>query len=151
MTAINEAHQILSSHKTRLAHLLELTTGSRPREITTIDDEEAEQFMSFNTIMRRVDNHLQAKEAAGTAMERALLQSEGLEQVDSLQTFQLQLNQQIGGIETQIQELDEHWLAQRQQQKEPPLMASLEHLYRRISHLTKWHAQIQDRLSKLAT
>lgn len=150
--ALNNAHQTLRETRTRLAHLLELETGAVPERIQAVDQSLADLFFQVGALCRQVDAFLADRSKATSPLGKAGLFARGLEWTGRLQDLLQKIGQTQTSFETELHSMNGHWLtpAPRSERDHPRQLARLEEIYRHVSYLNRWTAQLQERLVQLA-
>ena len=144
---LTTAFNCLRSPKARLLHLIELETGSRPQTVDEVPPAITEFFMEVMHTMRETDAFLRQWSAV-SGLVKAQMFAQAQEWVEKLQATMARINAEITRLDAELIELTDHWA------KEPNATAKFQprlvDLYRLFSFYSRWAAQIQDRLTRLA-
>jgi DnaJ-domain-containing protein 1 len=153
-TEINGAYQCLLQPRDRLAHLLELESGRKPAAIQTAPAPLMNLFLEVGELCREVDKFLEEKRAARSPLLLVSLFEHGQGLADKINLLQQRLRQLSAENEAGLRKQNRIW------EKAPPLgdsrrvgalpLAELEEYYRAFSYVSRWCAQLQERLVQLA-
>jgi hypothetical protein len=153
-TDLNTAYQVLRDPRARLLHLLELETGSRPRDIQRIPGGTMDLFVEIGQACRDVDAFLLERSRVTSPMLRVRVFQQGLDWVGRLKALREQVKAKAEGLEDGLRLLNEDW------ETAPPPgdparaaalpLGRLEELYRALSYVSRWTGQIEERLAQLA-
>lgn len=154
-TELNTGYQALRDSRQRLLHLLELETGARPREIQRIPPGTMELFTEIGQVCREADAFLAERRGVESPMLKVRLFQQGMAWVGRLQALQARVNARGEALEEELRGLNPAWdtappPGHPERTARLPL-ARLEELYRGLSYVARWSAQIQERLVQLAT
>ncbi len=148
-TELNAAYQCLREPKTRLLHLLELETGTKPGQIQRIPPELMDLSLEAGQICREADTIL--KEKAGTSSP--LLQVQIFERAqritEILSVFQAKLESLRDTVLGDIRAVDAHWNDSGDSGRSGVLLR-LEKLYSLLSYYERWLAQVRERIVQLS-
>jgi molecular chaperone HscB len=151
---LNAAYSTLRDIKLRLAHLLQLETGSVPREIQRIPAAVADLIFEAGQLIRDADDLIAAKAANTSPMLKLRHFEAGLALADKLLALQRRLNDVAGTLDREMRDLNPHW--SRADGVEPARRADLlplgrlTDLYHAQSYVTRWMQQLQERIAQLA-
>lgn len=153
-TQLNAAYRCLHDPKERLAHLLQLETGTRPVQVHSIPPQTAELFIQVSQLCREVDSLLGRKRKQTSPLLRAQLFSQALPWTEKLQAIKVQLEHQRTDLLRMLETFNPAW------ENAPPIgspervgalpLQPVEQIYRSLSYINRWTAQIQERLVELA-
>jgi DnaJ-domain-containing protein 1 len=151
-TEINAAYQCLRDPKERLRHLLELETGGKPAQVHQVPATVADLFIEISNLCRSVDVFLNEKNQQTSPLLKAMIFERGLEWTDRLQELQGEVNRQRDALLERLKSLDQAWTGL----DEPPSpdrvqnlpLAELEEVYRMLSYLKRWSAQLENRATR---
>ena len=153
-TEINAAYQCLLQPRDRLAHLLELESGKKPAAIQTAPSAFMNLFLEVGNLCREVDKFLEEKRAAKSPLLQVSLFEHGQGLADRINALQQNLRQISTDNEAGLRRQNLIW------EKAPPVgdprrapalpLADLEEYYRAFSYVSRWSAQLQERLVQLA-
>lgn len=147
-TELNAAYQRLREPRDRLRHLLDLEGGSTAHEQTRVPSDIAEIFFEIGQACRDADAHLTQQAKAGSPLLKAQLFARGQECAEKLFGLQQTVNARVQKMHEDLKALDARWPAAPP--VPPALLDQLDDLYRRISFCTRWSAQMQERIVRLA-
>ncbi len=142
--ALNAAYNCLRDSKERLQHLLTLEHGSKPAEIHAILPATADLFLEVGQFCRAVDAFLAEKERASSPLLKAQLFQQAADWSVPLGSLQKKIASQREEAEGALRALDSEW-----QTGARPL-DPLEQIFHRLSYLTRWQQQLQERFVRLA-
>jgi curved DNA-binding protein CbpA len=141
---LNAAQTILREPATRLRHLLELVAPENVAVPASPPAELGDLFMQIASIRQRLEALKKRQGAATSPLSRALLAGdEG--------TVRRELEAVVGLLEAaeaaaldEVREIDRSW-----DEQASAAAAALGQIYRRLSYLTRWAAQIKESLFNL--
>jgi len=147
-TELNRAYQTLREPKDRLAHLLELETGLKPTAIQTAPEELMKVFLQIGTVCRETDQFIEHKKTVTSPLLQVDLFGRAQELTARIQQLQQDVRRRTNDAERALRlfedgRKDDVDTASRRR-------AELEESYRTFSYLTRWNAQLQERLVQLA-
>jgi DnaJ-domain-containing protein 1 len=153
-TELNAAYQCLREPKDRLRHLLELETGTQPKQVHNLSGETAGWFTAVTQLCRDVDAFLADRAKVTSPLLKVPLFEHGQEWTDKLQAGQRQVNQRKEELIAALKEMNDAWAAAPavgtpQRAAALPLQR-LEEIYRAMSYLTRWGGQLQERVLQLS-
>jgi hypothetical protein len=153
-TQLNSAYQCLLRPRERLGHLLELESGKKPDAIQSAPSAFMDLFMEVGGLCSEVDKFLERKRSAGSPLLQVSLFERGQELADKINTLQRKLKEISAEHEAGLHRLNKAW------EKAPRIgdprrlailpLEDLEKHYRAFSYLSRWSAQLQERLVQLA-
>ena len=152
--ALNTAYQTLRESRDRLLHLIELETGAKPRDIQKIPPGTMDLFVEVAQACKAGDEYLAEKATAVSPMLKLRLLQAGLEWMDRFQTLQARVNARRSELDGELKSMNAAW------ESAPPPgdpgrpaalpLEDLETVYRAMSYVARWSAQIQERLVRLS-
>ena len=151
---LNAAYRCLREPKDRLAHLLALERGQKPGGVERVPAEMMDLFLRVGELCRGADAFL--AESAG--IDSPLLKVErfkrSLEWVDELQPLWQKLKSRQEQLDAELKTMNAAWesappTGQADRAGRLPLDA-LEEVYRTLSYLTRWIAQVHERIVQLS-
>lgn len=151
---VNTAYQALREARSRVLHLLELERGQKPRDIQRIPPGTMDLFVEIGQCCRDADAFLARRQETTSPMLKVALFRQGLDWAAKLQALQARVQERSRTLEEELQALNPVWAA-----APPPGDAGrssvlplerLEDLYRALCYVTRWQAQIQERMVQLA-
>jgi curved DNA-binding protein CbpA len=149
----NSAYNTLREPKNRLLHLLELETGGKPADIQRIPPGTMDLFVEVGQTCREADAFLAERLQVTSPMLRVQLFEKGMEWTDRLTALQNAINQKRQAWMAELQQMNEIW---KEAPSDPVLRTAklplerLEQLYRGLSYVARWTAQIQERVVQLS-
>ena len=151
---LNSAYQCLRDTKERLRHLLELEQGAKPRPLLEVTPEGADFYFQLGEVCREADRFLERKKQAASPLHKAELFKTSMEWVGRLEVYQGQLESRSERLQAELKDLNTAWqtvpiTGSNAGVPELPLPA-LEKLYRELSYLSRWAAQIRERILQLS-
>ncbi len=152
-TALNAAFNTLREPKDRLQHLLELETGAKPGNIQSTPTELTDLFFEVGRLCRDVDFFLLEKGRANSPLLKVKMFQRAMDWTNQINALQVRLNAKRGELETALSAMNEVWTtapAEPEARRAALPLARLEQLYRTFSFLSRWTAQLQDRVVQLA-
>lgn len=152
-TALNAAFNTLREPKDRLQHLLELESGAKPGNIQSTPPELMDLFFEVGRLCRDVDFFLLEKNRANSPLLKVKMFQRGMDWTSQINALQARLNAKRGELEAALAAMNEAWAAaplEPETRRAVLPLARLEQLYRTFSFLSRWTAQLQDRLVQLA-
>jgi curved DNA-binding protein CbpA len=137
------AYRVLSNPKSRLQHLLN-SEASAP-QTSEIPSGVAGLFMSTAELVRQIDQLLQRRDGAVSALAKSMLRSE----LVAIQTrAEVALKELEGLYEmalTDLKQLDERWTNDRQR-----VVPELARLSQQFGYLERWIGQLREKQFQLA-
>jgi len=152
---LNEAHQILREPRERLLHLLELEAGGKPKDIQKIPPGTMDLFVEVGQTCRDCDEHLRKQVAAVSPILRLQLMQAGLDWVERMESLAGRVRGRGSELEAELRSMNAAWET-APAPGDPGRAAALplerlEQIYRAMSYVSRWMAQIQERVVQLAT
>ena len=150
---LNAASQCLINLKQRLQHLLELETGVKPEVVEKVDEDIMGLFLKVGQVIHQVDKFLRERDTIDSPLLKVGKFQEGMEWGENLKTLLAEIRSTQEAAYPELMQMNAHWLPPDSSQstvttRSLPL-ARLECLYRRVSHTSRWIAQLQDRIMRL--
>jgi curved DNA-binding protein CbpA len=145
---LNAAYNCLREPKERLAHLLELETGAKPRQVQNVPSELMNEFMEITNVCRGADTFLAEKNATTSPLLRLQLFERGHEWTEKLMTLQGKTNSWRQVLLARLKEIDGEW--ERNAGERKGLLALLEKNCQLLGYFGRWSAQIQERIVQLS-
>ncbi len=137
---LNAALEVLKSPVTRLKHLIEQHSKT-PWRAVPLESGLMSLFEKLGPLLQQSAAFLSRKQAATTALARALLSSEEMRLRESLEALNEQIEEQWQQLEAELPSCDE-----RLKSADESVWADLQALQAKFAYLTKWRAQIRERL-----
>ena len=152
-TALNAAFTTLREPKDRLQHLLELESGAKPGNIQSTPAELTDLFFEVGRLCRDVDFFLLEKSRASSPLLKVKMFQRAMDWTGQINALQLRLNAKRGEMETELGAMNGAWAgapSEPEARRTVLPLARLEQLYRTFSFLSRWTAQLQERVVPLA-
>jgi hypothetical protein len=149
---LNAAYNCLRDPKDRLRHLLELELGGKPADIQRVPPEMMDGHFAVAGLCREADNLI----AESARISSPILKVQQFERNQEL-TEKLRARQQIINVRheklmKELESMNPAWLSRSANdaaQPELPL-ENLDAIYRELGYLTRWSAQLQERVVQLS-
>lgn len=152
-TALNAAFNTLREPKDRLHHLLELESGAKPGNIQSTPAELTDLFFEVGRLCRDVDFFLLEKGRANSPLLKVKMFQRAMDWTNQINVLQQRLNAKRGELEAELSAMNEVWAAAPSESEARGAvlpLARLEQLYRTFSFLSRWTAQLHERVVQLA-
>jgi DnaJ-domain-containing protein 1 len=150
-TELNAAYHCLRDHRNRLAHLLQLELGSKPKDLQQMPEDLARAFMEVAQLCRQVDDYLLEKERAASPMLQVQLFERGQEWVETIGALQVRLATRREDLIQRLKALDAGWdTMPGGSAARGDAVRQLEEIYRLLSFFARWSEQMQERLARIA-
>ena len=150
---LNAAYTCLREPKARLAHLFELETGARPKEVEQILPGTMELFMEVSQLCRQVDAFLAERARVTSPLIKVEMFEHAQDWTGKLNALQQKLNSRRKELLAELKDIDAAWMAAPatgpSRAASLPL-AQLEKAGREFSYAGRWTAQVQERVVQLA-
>ena len=151
---LNAAHNVLREPKDRLAHLLELELGHRPATVQPVPADALELFLNVGQLCREVDEFIAERVQVTSPLLKVQSFERGLALVGRVSGLQTTLSRRQEALEAALKSLNDPWTVA------PPVgspgraarlpLARAEAIYRALSYLGRWRAQLQERFVQLS-
>jgi len=145
---LNAAYNCLREPKERLAHLLSLELGTKPRDLQQMPDDLAETFLEVAQLCRETDEFLEEKDQAASPLLQVQLFEHGQGWLEKISGLQSKLTSRREALTDELKTLDTEWT--KADAARGRILEQLEELYRLMSFFTRWSGQLQERLVRLA-
>ena len=146
---LNAAYNCLREPKERLLHLLELESGSRPKDVGQIPSDVMTLFMEASHLLRSADAFLQTRAKTTSPLLKARMFQEGADLAAQLQAFGQRINALREPLMAELKEMNCVWELAPPPDSPARLAAlplsRLEEIYRRLSFFARWTSQVQER------
>jgi DnaJ-domain-containing protein 1 len=143
--ALNTAYATLREPKDRLGHLLELELAGKPRGIESVPADLMERFMEVAKLCRDVDAFLAGRGAVTSPLLKVQQFQQAMAWSDRLTTSA----SQIAAAADAVVQTTAPAIGTSERESALPLR-DLETAFRRLSFLTRWNAQLRERIARLA-
>lgn len=152
--ALNSAYNTLREPKERLGHLLELERGRRPSGIESVPAEWMDGFMEVGQLCRAVDAFLAEQSKVTSPLLKVQRFQQAMEWTDKLNSVAGSLNAKLEAATGELQLLNEAWesapaVGDSARAETLPL-DQLESVFRTVSFVSRWIAQLRERVVRLA-
>ncbi|MGI9087652.1 MAG: DnaJ domain-containing protein [Chthoniobacterales bacterium] len=141
-TELNQAYQVLRDPKRRLQHLFEIENA--PRAAPAIPAELEKLFPEVARVTQQADAVLEKARHASNALARSLLKTELLRTTRTLEEMRQTLSALYEQASSAVREINHRW--EVDQAREFP---ALHDLYLRFSYLSRWLAELDEKLLQL--
>ena len=153
-SALNSAYNTLRNPKERLGHLLELERGSKPSGIESVPAEWMDGFMEVGQLCRAVDAFLAEQSKVTSPLLKVQRFQQAMEWTDKLNSVAGSLNAKLEAATGEVQLLNEAWssapaVGDGARADALPL-DQLERAFRTVSFVSRWIAQLRERVVRLA-
>jgi curved DNA-binding protein CbpA len=151
-TELNAAYNCLREPKERLAHLLELETGTKPKQVQNVPPDLMNAFMEITNICRGADAFLAEKTLTTSPLLRLQLFERGQEWTDKLMALQRKINAWRDELMLGLRELDREWErnGNSNSNERGKLLGLLERHCQLLGYFGRWSTQIQERIVQLS-
>lgn len=151
---LSAAYNALKEPRDRLLHLLELESGTKPRDVQRIPPGTMDLFVEIGQACRETDEFLKNRVEAPSPMLKLKQLQQSLHWTDRLDTLQKKVFEKQAEIFVELQALNPIWetapaVGSAVRQTALPL-ERLEQLYRSMSYVTRWTEQLRERMVQLA-
>jgi DnaJ-domain-containing protein 1 len=146
---LNAAYNCLAEPKSRLLHLLELETGTKPQEIQQIPATLADLFAEVAANCRDADNFLAQKNKTSSPLLQVQLFERAHEWVARLDLLRKKLDDLRGQMTERLKSLDVQWIAADSNARRK-MLPQLDEIYRLSGYFNRWNNQIQERVVQLS-
>jgi molecular chaperone HscB len=148
---LNQAYNQLRQPKERLQHLLELETGTKPKQVEQIPADLMEFFMEVGQLFKKIDLFLAEKSKTSSPLLQVQLFATGQGWTEKLNTLQQNLKLRQQTLISELKQLDFRWTEELNNLEiRPALLGRLEDLYRLFSYFARWETQIQEKVVQLS-
>ncbi len=151
---LNAAYNCLREPKDRLIHLIELETGSKPKDIQRIPPGTMDLFVEVGQTCRDADAFIAERANVTSPLIKVQMFEKGMDWTDKLNSLQQKINGKRDELLNELKGLNAIWIsapppdAPDRISKLP--MERLEQIYRIFSYVTRWTEQIQERVVQLS-
>jgi curved DNA-binding protein CbpA len=149
---LNAAYNCLREAKERLAHLLELETGAKPKQVQNVPTDLMDAFMEITNVCRGADAFLAEKNATTSPLLKLQLFERGQEWAEKLMKLQGKINSWREELLTRVKQIDGEWEKNRDRgsAEREKLIGALEGHCQLLGYFGRWSAQIQERIVQLS-
>lgn len=146
-TELNAAYNCLKEPKDRLRHLLELELGTLPKDIQQIPSALMDLSMAIGLACREADAFLAEKAKATSPLLKVQFIERGQVFSEKLEGLRQKVGALNGHLLEELKRLDAEWISAADRRV---LLPSLEEVYRLLSYVARWTAQMQERIVRLS-
>ncbi len=149
---LNAAYNCLREPKDRVAHLLELESGTRLNAVQRVPAEVVNLFNEVGKVCRETDAFLREKALTISPLLKVQMFQQGLEWIDRLNATQQRISAQQDELLGQLKSLNATWEACAGSSDGPakPLpLDRLEEIGVALSFFRRWLGQLQERALQL--
>lgn len=143
--SLSEAFRVLSDPKLRLEHLLQLESNTPASDGNILPKDLEELFPNMTTVIRTADDLLKKTRAMTNALSRSLFKSELLTIQNQIAQSLARLSELYEQTMSELRTLDESWMM-----VPSPDFSTLRHLYLKISYLSRWITQLEEKKLQLS-
>ena len=145
---LNAAYHCLRELKERLAHLIELETGAKPKQVQNVPAGLMNAFMEITDACRGADGFLGERNSMTSPLLKLQLFERGQEWNEKLIGLQQKVNGWREEVMTRVKSIDEEWGASSEKRRE--LIGELETQCQLLGYFGRWSSQIQERIVQLS-
>jgi DnaJ-domain-containing protein 1 len=151
---LNTAWQCLRDTKDRVLHLLELECGSKPEGIENVPADFSSMFMEAGQFCQELDRFLMERSRASSPMLRVQMFTQGMEWTQRVNLVLPRLTTQRATLEGELRAMNPAWenalpVGHPKRATALPL-ERLDQVYRRLSYVSRWIGQLQERVVQLS-
>ena len=151
---LNTAYNRLREPKDRLRVLIELETGSPPKDIQRLPSGTMDLFVEVGQICRDVDGFLAERAKVTSPVLQVQLFERAQGWTERLTTLQRKTNATRDDLSAELQSLNARWdaapaIGSAARTGSLPL-ERLDQIYRVLSYVARWSGQLQERLVQLS-
>jgi hypothetical protein len=151
---LNTAYQTLREPRDRLRHLLELERGAKPGDIEQIPSGSMDLFFEIAKTIRDTDAFLAEKNQISSPLLQVRLFEQGTEWTERLMKLQRKIDVTREALALELDALNRFWECApppgSPERLEGLPLDRLEQVYRLFSYISRWTAQIQERIVQLS-
>ncbi len=151
---LNAAYECLRVPTDRLLHLLTLELGRKPDEVHPIAPATMELCFEVGRVCREVDAFLAGRSREASPLLRVALFERGIEWSDTLNAVQERVGRAHEQWLSELPAMNALWQAAPAvgtgERRTALPLARLEQIFRALSHVSQWTAQLQERQTRLA-
>jgi curved DNA-binding protein CbpA len=145
---LNAAYNCLREPKERLAHLIELETGAKPKQVQNVPSDLMNAFMEITNVCRGSDAFLAEHNTTTSPLLKLQLFERAQEWTEKLMGLQRKVNSWREELTTRVKEIDNEWVSSPDKRRE--LIGPLEKECQLLGYFGRWSAQIQERIVQLS-
>jgi len=151
-TELNGAYNCLGDPKNRLAHLLELERGAKPKEVQRIPSGLMSLFLEVGQICREADAFLAEKAKITSPLLKVRMFQRSQDWTEKLLELQKTLCSRYEAVIAQLKTIDADWEASgsTDSPNRSAKLDRLEELAQLFSYFARWRQHIQERIVQLS-
>ena len=151
---LNSAYNTLRDPKERLGHLLELELGRKPSGIESVPAEWMDGFMEVGQLCRAVDAFLVDQAKVTSPLIKVQRFQQAMEWTDKLNTVVGSLASRLDATIAELKSLNAAWesapVIGGSSRADALPLTQLENIFRTVSFVSRWIAQLRERAVRLA-
>lgn len=148
-TELNAAYQCLADPKCRLRHLIELECGTPPANLQTVPDGLMELSMEISRLCRQADSFLTEKAAVNSPLLQLRFFEQGHDLSDKLNASRQRLNAFAEDLNSRLKNLDSQWDSAGSDLPRAQALKQVEEFAAVYGYISRWTAQLQERVLRL--
>ncbi len=152
--ALNAAYNCLREHKCRLLHLLELESGTKPKDVQTIPSAMMDLAIEVGQLCRRVDDFLAERGGVTSPLLKVRMFERGEEWADRVRELLLRIKAAQSELDEVLKGMNAAWEHAPAIDTPARICAlpldRLEQVYRLASYFARWTEQARERVTQLA-
>lgn len=152
--ALNTAWQCLRDTKERLLHLLELECGCKPGGVEEVPADFTAMFMEAGQFCQELDRFLLERSRASSPMLRVQMFNQSMEWTQRVNLVLPRLTTQRTALEGELRAMNPAWESALPTGHPKRLaglpLERLEQVYRKLSYVSRWIGQLQERVVQLS-
>lgn len=146
---LNSAYVILREHRDRINLLLELETGSKPKDIQKIPPGTMDLFVEIGQFCRDLDGYLSTRNSSESSpLLKAVTLKQQQDWMNRLDELRKKIDLKDATALSELKSLDDQWISTTDHK---PILEKLENIARLFSYITRWRQQIAERSIQLKT
>jgi curved DNA-binding protein CbpA len=151
-TEFNAAYNCLREPKERLAHLLELELGVKPKQVQNVPPDLMNVFLEITSVCREADVFLSQRNAITSPLLKLQLFERGQGITEKLMALQQKTNSWREELVAQVKAVDADWSKNRERKPDEngKSLEVLERVCQLFGYFGRWSAQIQERIVQLS-
>ncbi|PYT02992.1 MAG: hypothetical protein DMF60_19720 [Acidobacteria bacterium] len=150
---LNTAYNVLRQPKERLRHLLELESGTKPKDTQRIPHDLADLFVEVGQLCRDIDGFLVERSKITSPLLKVQMFERAQSWTEKLSQLRSRLGVKLDELNAELERMNPDWVSVpmigSSDRAELLPLERLEQVYRVFSYFTRWANQIQERLVRL--
>ena len=147
-TQLNAAYNCLCHPRSRLQHLIELETGTRPQQVQEIPGELMDTFMEVASACREADSILSRKPSEPSPLLQLEFFQIAQECAEKLAAIEQRVQRRTDKLLAEVRQIDGQWSAGAQDLR-PKLLQQLSSIHRLLGYFERWANQLRERALQL--